>query len=223
MSEHPEHPSIRLPDQQNYEAAHGLAYRLAVEKLADAASIEELVRRSGANLITGNSEKTIQLAYLNQLYRINFPQVEISRANDAAPVELRDKILILHYLITASGRPLSSELISFKALGEGLAYYPNFSQRVIQPLLTAFGQNPDNMLKSAIWLGGVKSDYGDLAATIPAFPRVPLTLVLWRGDDEFPPSVNILFDRTASDYLPLEDLIVLCQTVVWKMVKGPKN
>jgi len=31
-----------------------------------------------------------------------------------------------------------------------------------------------------------------------------------------------MFDSTISDYLPAEDIIVLCQTMVWKLVKGLK-
>ena len=55
-----------------------------------------------------------------------------------------------------------------------------------------------------------------------AFPRVPITLVLWRGDDEFPPDGNILFDRSISDYLTTEDVNVLCETIAWTLVKSAR-
>ncbi|GAI34732.1 unnamed protein product, partial [marine sediment metagenome] len=48
------------------------------------------------------------------------------------------------------------------------------------------------------------------------------TLVLWRGDEEFPPSGSIMFDATISDYLSAEDITVLCQTIAWKLVKSLK-
>jgi hypothetical protein len=219
MSDNLDHLPGTLPDQKNYEAAYGLAYKLAAEKLAAAAQIEELCRRSGAFFLTEQGKKVIQLSYLNNLYQIRLQEVTFSKAGDPAPVELRDKILMLHYLLTASGRPLSGELIGFKELGEGLAYYPTFTQRAIQPLITCFGSRPEKMLESAGPLGGMKSVLGDCAVTIPTLARVPLTLVLWRGDDEFPPNANVLFDRSVLDYLPLEDLIVLCQTVVRKMAR----
>ncbi len=66
-------------------------------------------------------------------------------------------------------------------------------------------------------------NYGDIAVTIPAFSRVPITLVLWRGDDEFPPNANILFDSTILDYLSAEDVNVLCQTIAWQLVKSFQN
>jgi hypothetical protein len=55
--------------------------------------------------------------------------------------------------------------------------------------------------------------------TINAFDRVPLTLVLWRGDEEVAPNGNILFDANISDYLSTEDVTVLSETIVWKLVK----
>ncbi len=219
MSEGLEHPTIPLPDQKNFEVAYGLALKLASEILASESNIEELCRRSGSAFISQNNNPAIQLNYLNSPYLISLPDVIISLAKNPTPVEIRDKILILHYLLTSSGEPLSSELISFKELGEGLAYYPTFAQRSIRPLITYFGSQPEKMLSSTAALGGVKSSFGNFSVTIPAFDKVPITLIIWQGDEEFPPDANILFDRLALDYLPMEDLIVLCQTIVWKMIK----
>ncbi|HUT97259.1 MAG TPA: DUF3786 domain-containing protein, partial [Dehalococcoidales bacterium] len=60
---------------------------------------------------------------------------------------------------------------------------------------------------------------GDVAVTINAFKRVPITFVLWRGDEEFPPDGSILFDATVSDYLSIEDTNVLCERIAWKLVR----
>jgi len=220
MSEDLEYRTIPLPDQKNFEVTYGLALRLASEKLASAADIEELCRRSGSLFVSKNGIRAIQLYYFNTKYLINLPDVTISQADSPDNVELKDKIIILHHLLTSSGKPLSGDLISFKELGQGLAYYPSFAQRSIRPLITYFGIHPENMLNSAAPLGGVKSSFGDFAVCIPVFPRLAITLLVWKGDEEFPPDANILFDRLALDYLPLEDLIVLCQTLVWKMIKS---
>jgi len=223
MSENLDHLSITLPDQKNYEVAYGLAYSLALEKLISSNSIEELCRRTDSLLITENADKFIKISYLNHLYHIDLRKQTVRKAGDDTQVELRDKILILHYLLTASGQLLSGDLISFKDLGEGQAYYPTFAQRAIQPLINYFGKHPDKIQKCAEQIGGVKSAFGDFAVTISAFARVPVTIVLWQGDDEFPPTANMLFDRIVLDYLPLEDLIVLSQTIVWKLVKALKK
>jgi len=68
-------------------------------------------------------------------------------------------------------------------------------------------------------LGGHKADYGDTAVTINAFSRVPITIILWRGDDELAPQGSMLFDATISDYLPTEDITVLCETITWRLIR----
>jgi hypothetical protein len=49
---------------------------------------------------------------------------------------------------------------------------------------------------------------------------VSLGLVLWKGDEEFPPEGNILFDSSITGYLPVEDIVILAETVVWKLIKA---
>jgi hypothetical protein len=48
---------------------------------------------------------------------------------------------------------------------------------------------------------------------------VPVTLVLWGGDEEFPARGNILFDDTISGYLSTYDITVLCDAIVWRLVR----
>jgi hypothetical protein len=91
---------------------------------------------------------------------------------------------------------------------------------VIGPLVKNFGRGPDLLRKAAAKLGGCEADYGDLSVTINAFDQVPITLVLWKGDEEVAPNGNILFDANISDYLPTEDVAVLSETIVWKLVKS---
>ncbi len=75
---------------------------------------------------------------------------------------------------------------------------------------------------AAVELGGTKTNYGDTSVVIPAFSRVPINIVIWKGDEEFPPNASILFDETVLDYLSAEDINVLCQTLTWRLVKSLK-
>jgi len=205
--------SIRQNDGYGYE----LAYRLAREQLLKIDDIEQQCRKSGTQYI--DSRKAITIEYLNQSYLITLPDIQISLMGKEAEVPLRDKILILHYLTQAKGTPLSNQVITYKELPEGSAYFPTFYQRTIKPLVNYFGNEPHRLLDMAKILAGHEADYGDTAVTINAFRRVPITLVLWKGDDEFAPEGNVLFDRTISDYLPAEDIIVLSETTVRKLIK----
>ena len=201
------------------EYGYELAYKFACDQLANIDNIEQQCLKSGAQYQIIDSKRVIVTEYLNQLYLISFPDIGISLKDGKEAIPLRDKILIVHYLSQAKGTPLSNKIISYKELPEGSNYFPTFSKRAIKPILDHFGKEPERLVDVAAKFGGYKADYGDVAVTINAFPRVPITFVLWRGDEEFPPEGNILFDSSISDYLSTEDINVLCEAIAWRLVK----
>jgi hypothetical protein len=210
---------LSLPEQKNYEYGYKLAYELAGEKLAKVDTVEQQCLNSGARYQVIDSQKLIIIEYLNRSYQVTLPDIEISLVGSEEEVPLRNKVLILHYLTQAKGTPLANEVIAYKELPEGSNYFPTFYKRAIKPLVDHFGRQPQRLIDAAKKFGGYKVDYGDLAVTINAFKQVPITLVLWQGDEEFPPEGNILFDATVSDYLSPEDINVLCEIIAWSLVK----
>ncbi len=209
------HPA--LPAQPVREYAYELAYKIASEQLTGIKDFKEQCRKSGTRYLP--AENSVIIDYLNRSYRIDIPSCEIKTINDTEAVPIRDKILILHYFLRAAGTPLSGNLITYKELQEGINYYPTFFKRAIEPVVSNFKDEPQKLIKTAAVLGGIRSGYGDVSVTIKAFPFVPLTIVLWRGDKEFPPDGNIMFDSTITDYLPTEDITILCETIAWKLVR----
>jgi len=195
------------------------AYKLAREQLAEVEDIEQLCLKSGAGYLVTGSQKEIAIEYLNQLYRVTMPNVEVLLANSQEEIPIRDRVLILHYLLSAKGTPIANKLIAFKELPGGGNYFRTFSKRAIEPLVEHFGEQPYGLVDTADKLGGHTVTYGDVAVTVNAFSHVPITIVLWQGDEEFPAQGDILFDAAISDYLSTYDVTVLCESIIWKLVK----
>ena len=208
-----------LPDQKNYEYAYKLAYTLASEKLTGIGDIEQQCLRSDTQYQAKDTKREIIVRNLDQLYRIAIPNVEVSMLNSAEEVPIKDRVLILHYFITAKGTPATGKLITFRELPEGKVYSPTFSKRTVKPLTDNFGKEPHHLVEISQKMGGLKADYGDVGVTINAFSRVAITIVLWQGDEELAPQGNILFDASITDYLSTEDITILCETITWKLVR----
>jgi len=208
---------LTVPEPGVRAIAHELAYKLGREQLAGIVDIEQQCRKSGARYLP--TEKSITLEHLNRAYRVSLPDGEVSLVKGEEVVPVRDKILILHYFTRARGTPLSGRIITYKELHEGINYYPTFFKRAIEPIINHFRDKPQKLLDVAKILGGHKADYGDIAVTIDAFPRVPITIVLWSGDKEFAAEGNIMFDNTIPDYLPTEDITILCELISWRLVR----
>ncbi|MDD4859438.1 MAG: DUF3786 domain-containing protein [Dehalococcoidales bacterium] len=215
-----ESKQVTLPNPQTEEYGDRLAYRLAKERFSQIADINRQCLNAGAQFLA--DEQAVRIEFIGQSHRIALKTGEVSRS-DGADVPIREKILVLHYLTQAKGTYLTDKLVTYKELKEGINYFPVFAKRAITPLVNHFGKEPQNLLDVTSQLGGHKAEYGDTAVTVPAFPRVPVTLVLWRGDAEFPPEGSVLFDSTVSDYLTNDDIHALCEIIVWKLVKLLKN
>jgi hypothetical protein len=214
-----------------------LAYSLAREKLSGM-DIKQQCSRSGAQYVYPDK---VTIEYLNQSYAMAIPSMEISLRDSlrhcegqnpvtaldgqegCEDIHLRDRILMLHYLITAKGTPATGKLIGFKQVPGGLFEHASLSREVLTPLLDHFGREPERLVEAADNLGGSKVSYGDVAVSIKAFPKVSVVIALWRGDDEFAPNASILFDSTVTDYLPTEDIAVLCERIVEKLAHSGQN
>jgi len=213
---------VAVPDNRNYEYSYNQSYQLAVEQLAKITGYGSLCDKSDSKYHDTPSGKFITLEYLNRTYRVTLPDITVTVADSNEDVPVRDRILILHYILTAKGTPLSGQIITFKELPEGQIYFRTFNQRTIKHLAANFGDKPDQLFTAAAKYGGTKAFYGDAAVTLPVFSHVPITFVVWKGDEEFPADAGVMYDSTVTDYLPTEDIIVLTETVVWKLVRTAK-
>ena len=198
-------------------------YRLACEALRSA-DIMERAEKSGAAIESrGNGTHLIKLSFLNHVCQINFPDVEINYLESGEEVPLWNKILILHYLIKSEGYPLTGKWVNFREMSGGESYYPAFVKRSQKPLLDFFSNRLELLEKAAPAFGGYKTQEGDMAVVIQAFPRVPIIMIFWCGDEELPPEARILFDSTIPTYLSTEDVAVLSQQTVFGLIKWAKS
>jgi hypothetical protein len=194
------------------------ALKIAQERFF-AVNIAQQCQNSGAL----HSPEIITLNYLNEIYRINIPSADVAFVDSKAPVPLRDKILILHYFTQAKGTSLTGKQIPYRDLPGGLVYYPTFIKRTIEPLSDFFGKNPTLLAGVGKMLGGRAGEIGDASLIIDAFARVPISVILWQGDDELKAEVNLLFDANITDYLTSEDVTIVCENITWKLINFAKK
>jgi hypothetical protein len=199
-----------------------VALKQAKEKL-ETLNPEEIAEKSGAIFESENNNR-FRLTMLAEDYLIDYPSGEVEFMNKDEEVKLPIKVLILHYLNKASGEPLQDKLITYREIPKGgEIYYGPFTKRAINPLVKNFGEKPELLVKASKYLNGKAADLGDYSVTIPVFPKIPVTFVIWQGDDELPPSGNVLFDASVVSYLPAEDLAFVGSVPLWALGGIAKN
>ena len=179
-----------------------------------------LCRLSGGQFIEkANEPNSIQIKFLNRMISISWPDLIFSQDSDKE-IKIKEKILILHYLNNAKKEDLTGELIAYQEIPSARFYLNAFNARSRDPFIAAFGENSDKLPVVAQELfAAQRASLGDVSVTIQAFPKIPITLIIWQGDDEFPPNGTILFDSSIKDnLLSAEDISELVSMIVYPLI-----
>lgn len=169
---------------------------------------EEMAARSGAAYDPRTCLFT--LPSFGQNITIQYPRGLVTFTSSELPL-LGWRLVVLNYLVRSDGISMDNRLISYRELENGTVFYNAFQRESILTLgQWVQDKSPCILAQAMIRLGAaVTSKDADLAATLLALPRFPITIKIWFPDDELPGSANILFDSSANHYLHTEDIAVL--------------
>ena len=203
--------------ENNFEKAYSEAFHLARQQLLNR-DLALCCESSGAVLLEQTVlSATCDILYLNAAVRLVLPACSFTRV-DGVELHVWDKILLLHYLLNAKTQTVISREVGFKDIKSAALYFNLFENRCLKPLVKRFGAAPEDLLERAGALGGMRTQAGDCSIKLQVLPKVSITLVIWKGDEEFPASANIIFDSSMEQYFSAEDVVVLCQRIVLQLL-----
>ena len=135
------------------------------------------------------------------------------------------QILLLHYVRTRGGAGTSGTWVSFTDLKAALMKSKSFARDCEEPLRELFDRDPRPVEQALERLGGLRQEGtpAPVAWKIFALPRVPVLLLYWPHDEEFPSKIKILFDATADRFLDVESLTFLIEGLVRIIESGPDS
>jgi len=197
-------------------------YRAAVElgrKALRETNPKRIADLSGASFEpNSDGNAVLGLEFLARKITITWPRLIISfPSGDELP--LQEQVLIVHYLKGAKGATATGQWIAYQEVPDGKFYLDAFVRRAKNPMVQVFGDQPELLVKLATQRYGAGSlDQGDFSVRIQALPLIPVALIIWRGDDEFPPEGTILFDRNVSEILSAEDIAWLAGMIVYPLI-----
>ena len=124
-----------------------------------------------------------------------------------APMSTELALAALFYLLKCPpGIEPAQDWVSEKELEGGLYLFQGTHELPLSMLADAFGRDRRHLLEAGKKLGGYETEGGDVAVQLPALPRLPIRIVVWLEDDEFPASAKMLFPANADKVLPLDIL-----------------
>lgn len=132
------------------------------------------------------------------------------------PVTPWIKILILHYIRMQGKGGLAGKWTSFSELRGGMMKAHSFERDCEEPFRDLCDRNPGAVAGALRHMGAEpgKGFPTEHAWRISLLPKVPVAILYWPRDEEFPSNAKILFDSTADKFLDVETLIFLVEGLV---------
>ncbi len=196
-------------------------WRQSLRPRIDAARMElarhdpsDLARRGG--LVS--SEGRLALSLLGTDYHLRVPEMVVT-STDGTPCSEELQILILDYLVQGDGTKPLGRWIGFQELADGSFYRQAFQGYSGNQLVRDLREDVVAFRRAAEALGGEPIQMGDAAYAFRVLPNLPLAVVWWAGDEEFPANATVLFDEIADRYLPTDGLAILGRMLCRKLAK----
>lgn len=166
----------------------------------------DVCRRSLA--LYDETSKGFRLPILNQDYFIVPSEQSIRETGSPTSPSpgFHLQLSAVNYLIGAQDIPLAGVWVSERQFPNGPLFFRGPHEMPVRSLEKTFGQDLSAFQKACLSCGGKRVDGGDIAFELPMFPRLPVRIILWKEDEEFPARICFLFDQTADKHLRLDAL-----------------
>ena len=175
-----------------------------------------MASRSGASY--SFFDQTFKVPFMGEEYTVSYPGGTVTRT-DGSPADGAAELIILHYLVGAHGTPVREQWVSYRDLPGARYHEPAFVAEVERPLSLGLAGRLGTLRGWRERNARPVELPGDEAFAWDVLPRVPLLIIFNEEDEEFPASARVLFDASASCYLPTEDLSVLAEVAVERLLK----
>jgi hypothetical protein len=161
--------------------------------------------------------RLFETAFFGDKYNVAFPGGEVTK-KDGGPAGAREGLILLHYLIQADGMAIKESWVAYRDLPGARYHEPAFVAEVERPLSLGLSGYLEELHSWAERNARILELTGDLTFAWEALARVPLLIIFNEKDEEFPASARMLFDISAPNYLPTEDLSVLAEIATHRLV-----
>ena len=111
------------------------------------------------------------------------------------------RLSLLWYLVDAKEVPCTEKLTKIEDIKDGLIFSRGSHTLPLGKLAAKYGTDKEGFIKRGKDLGGETLDFGDASLRLLSFPRIPITLVLWLADEEFPARSDLMLDSSCDLHL----------------------
>lgn len=199
------------PQQQPY----GQALERGLARLASLWPCPERLEALGA----GREGNAIIMPVLGRQLSVDLDQgcVFVGGGGRARPVWA---VLAVHYLCAESLQPDARE-VSFSYFQDCRSYLSVFGKRITARFLATSGRSSEEFIRVGEKVGGRRIPGAGTGYCFDIFPRVPISIVRYEGDEEVAAGASIIYRADAERLLPAEDRVVAAELLLDTLAGKP--
>ena len=150
----------------------------------------------------------VRLFYVD--YALTWPEFSI-RSEDKdglALTSLPAQMLIIRYLLEGKKSRGTGAFLPYREMPWGEVYIKPFTGRCLTRAAFAFGTRLDDFRAALEGMPVMMLNRGDVSCQVELMPGYEMRLIVWEGDDEFPPNSQMLFSDNFPQAFSAEDRTV---------------
>jgi len=163
--------------------------------------------------------KEFYVNLLGREFAISHPDYAI-RAVDGGPVPpLPAQTFLLRYLLESKSVCWGGEWKTFREMPWGEMYIKPYTGRVLTRAAFTFGTRVAKFREACEKMGALPVKHGDAGYEFCLAGDYRMRILVWEGDDEFPPNAQILYTDNFAEGFAAEDRVVAGDILI-STIKG---
>ena len=164
----------------------------------------EAAERTGAKW--DGKEFTVKL--LGREFAISHPDYAIRAVDGGNVPPLPTQTFLLRYLLESKRVSWGGEWKTFREMPWGEMYITPYTGRVLTRAAFTFGFRLGAFKAACEKMGGEAVKHGDAGYRFDLVGDYQMQILMWEGDDEFPPNAQVLYSDNFADGFAAEDRVV---------------
>lgn len=164
-------------------------------------------------------KQVFSVKFMGRDYQIHYPDFQVFHQQNPGvfyPLEeiFKAKVLTVRYMLEASPVKPTGKMLTYRETPWGDVYLRQFNGRCIMRLAYSYGNRLEKFREIMEKLGASPVKFGDCAYQVELLPDLYVQMILWEGDEEFPPSSQILFSDNFPVCFQAEDMAVTGDVII---------